>query len=91
MRPWLRSKFAGTVFPSHGLNSSEHHVRLNDVADLNMSAVEVTLDTSHFEMSELNALAPLNAAESKKKKKSERVEKSFEEIEVIVARSKKMN
>jgi len=29
----------------------------------------VTLDTFHFEMSELNALAAQNAAESKKKEK----------------------
>ena len=33
-----------------------------------------TLDTSHFEMSELNARAEINAAESKKeRKKRERV------------------
>ena len=32
----------------------------------------VTLDTSHFEMSELNALVPKNTAESKKEKKRER-------------------
>ena len=28
-----------------------------------------TLDTSHFEMSDLNAVAPENAAESKKEKR----------------------
>ena len=32
----------------------------------------VTLDTSHFETSELNASALANAAESKKKRKEER-------------------
>ena len=37
----------------------------------------VTLDTSHFEMSELNALAVLNAAESKKRER-EREEKRGE-------------
>ena len=36
----------------------------------------VTLDTSHFEMSELNSVAPENAAESKKEKRErERGEK----------------
>ena len=38
----------------------------------------VTLDTFHFEMSELNALAAQNAAESKKKGK-EREEQRGEE------------
>ena len=58
MRPWLPVKSAGAIFPSHGLKSSEHHVRLNDSADLNMPLVMVTLETSHFETSELNTLAP---------------------------------
>ena len=42
---------------------------MNDVADLNMKLVEETLETSHFEMSELNALAARNTAESKKKRR----------------------
>ena len=37
----------------------------------------VTLDISHFEMSDLNAVAPANAAESKKEK-TEREEKRGE-------------
>ena len=39
----------------------------------------VTLDTSHFEMSELNALAPLNAAESKKKRERQEQRKEVRE------------
>ena len=38
-----------------------------------------TLDTSHFEMSELNATAVLNTAESKKKKERERRQKKRSE------------
>ena len=38
-----------------------------------------TLDTSHFEMSELNASAPLNAAESKKVKR----EKQRGEVDLV--------
>ena len=92
MRPWLPSKSASVTFCAHGLNSSEHHVRLNDVAELNMAKQAVTdlpelvskdssstLDTSHFEMSELNALAKANTAEPKKKtEKREREEKRGE-------------
>ena len=65
-------KSVGPIFPFHGLNSSKHHVRLNDVADTNMLVVEVTLETSHFETSELNSRALLNAAELKKKEEKER-------------------
>ena len=70
--PWLFLKSVGPIFPFHGLNSSKHHVRLNDVADTNMLVVEVTLETSHFETSELNSRALLNAAELKKKEEKER-------------------
>ena len=45
---------------------------MNDVADSNMLVVEVTLETSHFETSESNSRALLNAAELKKKEEKER-------------------
>ena len=73
--PWLFLKSVDLIFPSHGLNSSEHHVRLNDVADLNMLLVAATLETSHFETSELNALALWNTAELKKKRERIKQEK----------------
>ena len=66
--PWLFLKSVSPIFPFHGLKSSEHHNRLNNVAVLNMLVVVVTLETSHFETSELNALALWNTAELKKKR-----------------------
>ena len=39
-----------------------------------LSFIHDSLDTSHFEMSELNATAVSNAAESKKRKKERRKE-----------------
>ena len=40
----------------------------------------VTLDTSHFEMSELNASASLNTAESKKEKRKRGTKRSSEKM-----------
>ena len=71
MSPWLFLKSVSPIFPFHGLNSSKHHVRLNDVADTNMLVVASTLETSHFETSELKTLALSNAAELKKESSTE--------------------
>ena len=42
------------------LQAGPQSVCANDVAPLNILAMLVTLDTSHFEMSPLNDVAPLN-------------------------------